>query len=273
MNPLELFIFSKYKYRYSDEFAEQEFNFIFHKETEEDQITRLVQALKLSPDVVPHLGNHLIMKSLVLCKGPRLKLKIKSKTIYKSNSFIYVYCVPSLRVKSECTLYLDSKDIPGIPIQIKAGDRNVLVTLLNAARAREELNHVSDCNRLLRLGLSDIQVLTKDTTPRQKRKHNNKTCASCNAAKDSHSRRCLDCNILYCKTCKKKMMIKNAKKTWTCRKCPDVSKPSPPPTTKNPVKEALRKYYEDVNENKSEQDLDKILKAYVLLHTLYRKKK
>jgi DNA-binding protein Fis len=61
------------------------------------------------------------------------------------------------------------------------------------------------------------------------------------------------------------MMIKGGKKTWTCRKCPPVSKPSSTTTKKNvqnPVKEALRKYYNDVNEEKSDADLDKILKAY-----------
>ena len=66
---------------------------------------------------------------------------------------------------------------------------------------------------------------------------------------------------------KKKMMIKSGKKTWTCRKCPPVLKPTSTTTksVQNPVKEALRKYYNDVKEQKSDADLDKILKAYVIV--------
>jgi len=236
------------------------FNFILHKNTNENDIERLANELKMDAS---HLSNHLIMKSLILCKGPRIKLKVKSKTIYKTNSFNFVYCIPSDRSKSELTLYLDSKDLSGLEIQLKSGDRDVLIALLNGARARSELNRISDCSRLLRLGLSDVCV---GNNKNKFKKHKNNTCASCKAAQDSHSRRCLECNILYCKTCKKKMMIKSAKKTWSCRKCPPVTTASKEKemikTQTNPVKEALRKFYVNVNESKSEADLDKILEAY-----------
>ena len=84
---------------YSDDFSDHEFNFIFHKQTEEELFDRLVKALKIPSDVTSHLGNHLIMKSLILCKGPRLKLKIKSKTVFKSNSFIYMYVYIVISIK------------------------------------------------------------------------------------------------------------------------------------------------------------------------------
>ena len=42
-----------------------------------------------------------------------------------TNTLEHRYCVPSPRAKSECTLYLDSKDVPGIEIQLKSGDRDV----------------------------------------------------------------------------------------------------------------------------------------------------